>query len=174
MKILTEDKYYEFYKEYGRCIDQIQKPNKPLTEKKLKAKYDKYVKKEERKIEKQKVKSKPKVVIKKDEKWEAVREKVYTRDKHECQLIRILTYEEYKILLVNSCGLHKVIDPAHSIWTRRSKSPKHKYLVEGIFTLNRASHSWLDNKSITKEEVEEWWKRIIGPDRMKLLISLLD
>lgn len=183
MKIISREEYFSFYEKYGRCIDQIHRPNSKLSTSKLESKYNNYVKKEEKKIAKQKLKEiNKKKEIKKDEKWEDLRKDIWKRDKGQCQLIRVLTYEEYQELKRNSGGLHKKsLDLAHSIWTRRSKEPKHKYLKEGIVLLNRFSHSMIDQyrnpitgNPISKEEAEEWWKRIFGKTRLDILLNILD
>ena len=101
-----------------------------------------------------------------DEQWQAVKKEVYARDKHFCRLCRILTASEM-ILLRKKAGVYlKILDPAHYLAV--SERPDLCYEANNICTLNRYSHSLLDDYRnpitgdyINKEEVKVWWDRIL-------------
>jgi hypothetical protein len=103
-----------------------------------------------------------------DEDWEFVKKEVDKRDMGQCRLSAILTEEERKIAL-SSPGFdsHFGNDRAHII--RRSQSKTLYYEPKNIVLLKRVFHSRLDQfknpvsgHSITKEEANKWWERIVG------------
>jgi hypothetical protein len=171
--------FKQFYESKGFCPNDVGRRKNKLNEKQLLSKYDKYCQSENKKIEAkkrhlEKANSKEIVVI--DEKWIELVKKVRERDSNCCRLIKILSYTEIQRLKNNSNGLYKIIDPAHVI--RRTKDFSLKYDVDNIVCLNRWSHGCLDQykdpidgKSISKEDVESWWKLIIGIENYNKLIS---
>lgn len=144
----------------NKCA-RISIPSKKcLGEAKQKKCYDKYVKRSTR-------------VYEVDEEWAAVVTFIKKRDKNQCRLMQVLSSEELsKVLLdiVKNFGSYKEpLDPAHIF--RRSIRKDLYYEPSNIVLLHRYFHSRLDtykdpitNKSIGKEEVGKWWKRIIGED----------
>lgn len=106
-----------------------------------------------------------------DKQWQETKRLVSERDKGICRLLRILTITE-AIKLKKSAGstyLSK-IDPAH--YRAVSERPDLCYDPNNIVCLNRYSHSNLDDgkdpldgHSITPEEVEGWWQRILKGNR---------
>ena len=172
------NKFKQFYDSRGICPnDNVKRKNK-LNEKQLKAKYEKYIKQEDKKIEAKKRymdKAKNKEV-KIDKEWLETEKKVRERDSNCCRLIKVLSYNEAQRLKNNSNGLYKIIDPAHVI--RRTKALNIKYDTDNIVCLNRWSHGCLDHykdpidgKSISKEDVESWWKLIVGIENYNKLIE---
>lgn len=93
-----------------------------------------------------------------DERWERVKAEVFERDEHNCRIQSLLGH--YSSLPV---------DPAHVI--RRSQSKKLYYDKRNIVSLSRLYHTRLDSyldpltgKSITREEADSWWKKIVGQE----------
>lgn len=167
--MLSKEKYLEFYGKWGRCVDQMRRPTKPLNEKQLERKYENYVKKETKKIERRKAKEP-------DREWELVRAYVRQRDQGLCRLYRVLTPNEKRYF--KECGgyLMKTLDPAHVI--PRSISRNLYYEPRNIVLLDRTFHSRLDfghnplnGKVISKEEVAWWWQRIVGGKEYEWLIK---
>ena len=103
-----------------------------------------------------------------DVKWREVKEKVLQRDRS-CRLCKILSPQEYSILRKNAGALLFTLDPAHYLPV--GQYPELCYKSYNICLLNRFSHSMLDSyknpitsTSITKEEVQNWWLRILKGD----------
>ncbi len=101
-----------------------------------------------------------------DKKWKEVKDKVYSRDQNRCRLLKVLNIKEALILRRNAGPYLNQIDPAHYIAV--SESPSIMYDENNICCLNHYSHSNLDSykdpldgHSISKQEVENWWKRIL-------------
>ena len=107
-----------------------------------------------------------------DLEWKKVKEEVALRDRGVCRLCRCLTPVEMMILRKNAGSLMDRVDPAHIIPV--SENPYIMYEASNIITLNRYSHSNLDSfkdpidgHSITKEEVDKWWDRILRTNRVQ-------
>lgn len=175
--------FKEFYYQYGKCLNDIQKRNKKLNESQLRSRYNKYCKQKEKEeerrkdyIEKQKEKQYP--LQQQDEKWQVIKEKEFKRDNYQCQLLKKLNYSEKKIFEENTPKTQREnLDPAHIL--RKSQYPCYYYNTKNIITLNRASHNRLDHnqdpltgRQISRNEVELWWKRIIGKSRKEFLSNL--
>ena len=101
-----------------------------------------------------------------DKEWLAVREFVLDRDNFECRLAKVLSIEEGTGLRA-SFYQRQSLDVAHIV--RRSQSTKLYYDPTNLVTLSRKYHSRLDmyknpltGKSATKEEIQNWWIRIVG------------
>lgn len=110
------------------------------------------------------------------EKWAIIKEKVFKRDGYMCRLIMCLTFNELGIL-ENKVG-RMIIDPAHIF--KVGSHPHIKFIPEYIVTLNRYSHNMLDSgkcpltgKIINQEEVETWWRRIVGNKLYNILKDLI-
>ena len=105
----------------------------------------------------------------KDLKWKETRERVYQRDRS-CRLCKVLTSQELAVLKKNAGFLLNTLDPAHYLPV--STHPELCYKSYNICLLNRFSHTMLDSckhpitgQSITKEEVNNWWVRILKGDQ---------
>lgn len=172
---LSYKEFVSFYEKYKYCINDINKLSrkKKLLEKQLIAKYNKYIKSLEKSLVKKKnsILNKKKVIsqqtLTKMEKWKNVCKEVDKRDKGKCRLIECLDYDEFQELKKNSGPFRKIKDHAHIF--KRSGYPSLIYDKNNIITLNRYSHSMLDqNRSpidgscISKDKVTYWWERIVG------------
>lgn len=109
-----------------------------------------------------------------DDRWKEVREKVFSRDGGYCVLSKKLPPDLYKTLKENASFLYNTLDPAHVL--SRASRPDLKYDEENIVVLNRYSHSMLDQfrhpidgRQLTKDDVESWWRYIIGNERYERL-----
>lgn len=115
---------------------------------------------------------------KNDERWQAVKEEVRSRDQSKDRIYRVLTMKEALLLRKKAprCLLEK-LDAAH-IWPV-SIYPDLMYDKNNIVLLNRYSHENLDNmrdpvtgESLTYEERQAWWEKIAGAQWQKLLNRL--
>lgn len=102
-----------------------------------------------------------------DAEWKETRQKVFQRDQHHCRLLRVCTAQEALMLIKFAGNRMGILDPAHIFAV--SIAPHMCYDIDNIVTLNRYSHSLLEEckhpiygTPITKEDEENWWKRIIG------------
>lgn len=189
--MLTEEEFIEQYERTGYFPGgQYTKPNAKYNDRQLRSKYQSYVKSQEKKqdrrqaqIEKQQEKF-TQIVENgfedlKDHAWIQMREDVYRRDNYRCQLYAVLTPEEKK-QFGNSFGYHwlRILNPAHIF--KVGSNPSIKYKPEYVVTMNQISHSMLDQnncpltgRQINKEDVEWWWKRIIGENQYEKLKGAL-
>ena len=101
-----------------------------------------------------------------DKQWKEVKDKVYTRDNNRCRLLKVLNMKEALLLQRNAGPYLRQIDPAHYISV--SSDPAIIYDENNICCLNHYSHSNLDSykdpidgHSISQEEVDRWWIRIL-------------
>lgn len=101
-----------------------------------------------------------------DADWRKVKDIVYTRDNNRCRLLKVLNIKEALILRQNASQYLNQIDPAHYIAV--SDNPSIMYDPNNICCLNHYSHSNLDDHkdpldghSISQEEVNNWWLRIL-------------
>ena len=106
-----------------------------------------------------------------DKEWQAVKERVRFRDKED-RILKILTGPEYLILKRNAGIQLQILDPAHYLAV--SERPDLCYKSYNIVLLNRYSHENLDRfknpingDPITKEEVKEWWIRILKGNKVQ-------
>ena len=103
-----------------------------------------------------------------DERWKALKEKITKRDKSTCRLMRVLTAQEYLLLRKKAPSkLLERLDHAHCFGV--GPHPHMCYNEKNVVLLNRFSHENLDNcrnpitsEPISREERDNWWKRIIG------------
>lgn len=105
-----------------------------------------------------------------DQKWKDVKEKVFKRDNYEDRILKVITYKEYLLLKKNAGSFLNILDPAH--YKAVSELPEAVYEECNIVSLNRFSHSNLDSfkdpidgHNISKQEVEDWWVRILKGDK---------
>ncbi len=108
-----------------------------------------------------------------DRAWGEVKIAVKKRDGELCRLVRILSVGDMHELRKRAGSRLNVLDPAHYIPV--SASAEHMYDVDNIVRLNRYSHEMLDGfrdpitgKSISKNEVQRWWYKIISSCRPQL------
>ena len=104
-----------------------------------------------------------------DLEWKKVKEEVKKRDKGIDRMVKIVTPIEMVKLRRNAGSFLYIIDPAHYLAV--SEAPEHIYEKNNIVSLNRFSHSNLDNfrdpidgHPISKEEVHNWWIRLLKAD----------
>lgn len=101
-----------------------------------------------------------------DKQWQDVKKRVEKRDRGRDRMELALSLVEYKTLRSEAKQYLRTIDPAHVIPVSRNYSLC--YDEDNIISLNRYSHENLDScrdpltgKSITKEEVNRWWIRLL-------------
>ena len=171
---MTFEDYCTFYKKYGKCLNQLSKPKHTLNEKELFSKWKSY--------SKAKVKSSQKVQkgVVGDPFWDEVSNLVWKRDEGKCRFLSKLKIDKYEdywyIINIAPYDLLQKLDLAHVI--PRSKSKKLYYDPDNIVLLSRYVHSSLDTyhdpitgKSITKSQVDNWWKYIVGEDKYEKLLE---
>ena len=107
-----------------------------------------------------------------DKNWSDAKEIVKNRDKNTCRLCRILPMQDFLRLRKNAGKYMNIIDPAH--YRSVSERPDLCYETNNIVCLNRYSHSNLDDfkdpidgHSISSEEVNEWWIRILKGNKFQ-------
>ncbi len=114
---------------------------------------------------------------KNDKQWQAVKLRVTKRDKKTCRFLKLCNMKE--TLLIQKYAprvMLECLDHAHIFPV--SLYPALCYVDENLVLLNRYSHHNLDDckhpisgESITMEERDDFWKRIVGEEKfMKLLI----
>lgn len=162
------DDFVAFYKEHGKCPNDIQMRSKPLNEKQLQRRYKQYVLSVERRNLKIEEASVP------DEEWIRVRELVFERDQYECVLYGKLSLEEVNQINPRSEFDPYLFDPAHVL--PRSTHPHLVYEPENVVTLSRFFHRRLDTYQspltgapISQQEHREWWARIVGEEKLRKL-----
>lgn len=112
-----------------------------------------------------------------DKEWKNVVAQVRNRDGGKCRLMVVLKTWEFAELKKNAPrGLLHTIDPAHVI--SASAAPSLVYDVDNVVMLNRYSHQNLDynrcpvtGRALTKNQVHQWWARIVGVQRYKDLLT---
>jgi len=167
--------YEQEYNSTGRLYSgsTFKIPNRTLNTKQLKTAYQTHVRKIKR-IEQKKEQTR----IDTEETLDFIlREKCLNRDKR-CQVVQIFNDSEFKEYS-HSVGLFywwglSALDCAHVFG--KGAFPHMRYVMDNVVMLNRVSHNWLDTgkspvngKQISNEEKINWWKRIIGEERYKLL-----
>lgn len=107
-----------------------------------------------------------------DERWIETKDVVHKRDQGRCRLLRVISAREALILKKKAGAQLSKIDAAHFLPV--SARPDLCYDPNNICSLNRYSHEMLDSYkdpitggSISKEEVLEWWLRIIGTNKQQ-------
>lgn len=113
-----------------------------------------------------------------DKEWALTKKKVSERDKNRDRIQFILSASEYICLKRQAGPFLSKIDPAHVIPV--SKAYDKCYDPDNIISLNRYSHTNLDSckhpitgKSITQEEVNSWWIRLLkaNPSQWKSFVD---
>lgn len=115
-----------------------------------------------------------------DEQWEQIRKEVAERDQS-CRLLKILSIEEMRLAekILTTCRgtLYETLDCAHVFG--KGAHPKIKYDSKNVVYMHRVFHGRLDQyknpvtgKSMTKEEHQRWWKRIIDDETWNYLLEV--
>ncbi len=163
------DDFLAFYSKNGFCLGAFSRERKCWNEKELKAKYEKYIRSLSRAEEKQ------------AQKKEFERPIPDPSGPMRCSLIERLQTDperchlEIQLSAAGSFLLHQ-IDRAHVFG--RGPFPHMKYDIDNLVWLNRWSHNNLDQyrdpisgKSISAEDVEWWWRYIVGNERYDRLAN---
>lgn len=165
--MLSKEEYFGYYKDHGKCVDSA-RPKHPFNEKQLERKYQHYVDSEERKEKKRKNS------LNKDEKWKEVKSTLPKYCEFYSALEETGRADLVSALRKNAGHLLRQLDGAHVF--SRSRYPHMKYDPLNVVSLNRWSHSCLDQyrdpidgKSIDKETHDAWWEFILGEDRYEEL-----
>lgn len=169
--IETFEDFCSFYEERGFLPNDVGRRKNTLNEKQLYTRFQKYLKSEEKKrqaLER---------YYSKDEKWEELKSHL---DLSKCTLCERLKYfmafDSLEELQLSAGHLITIIDPAHIFG--KGAYPHMKYDIDNVVSLNRFSHSMLDQNRdpingnpIKSEEVKQWWTIIVGLDRYEELFS---
>jgi len=174
LKLLSQEEYFAYYHRVGKCVDDISKPNKPINERRLQSKYEKYVSKEEKKKIRQKEKTK-----KVNDEWDDLKQQVLDRDGPECQFLSMVKRElglQTYGKIVQRAGVKMInqIDLAHIF--PRSTHPELKYDSDNVIFVNRYCHSLLDEfkspiteERITVEDKTNFFLLMLPKDRIERL-----
>ena len=145
---MTFEEFTEHYEKYGICKGDAFRSKKKWNKKQLRTKYEKYMKKFNEEG---------------NTKDQELRDAVVKRDVC-CRLNSVLTREELYQYGSSSNGC---FDVAHVFG--KSAFPHMRYLEDNVVLLSREFHSRLDagknpitGKTISREEHEHWWIRIVG------------
>ncbi len=105
-----------------------------------------------------------------DEKWEEVKKKVWERDNNTCQCTRAMSIIECNKLKTGDSNTPSIKDVCHVV--PRSLCKKLYYDMDNLVLMCRLFHDRLDSykhpvtgESISREERDCWWVRIIGRER---------
>lgn len=100
-------------------------------------------------------------------------EMVLARDKH-CRLLAVLSPSERAVWNEHQNGMGDILDGAHVFG--KGAYPWMRYESRNIILVNRFSHSCLDlgkspvdGHSVSAEEKQAWWQRIIGQEEWNYL-----
>lgn len=134
-----------------------------LNQKQLQKCYGRYVVKMSHRKDKARDSRKP------DERWDSLKAQLPKGCQFKARLVELGEKELVESLEFHAHGLDATIDMAHVF--PRGGYPWMKYERKNVVSLNRWSHSNLDTMRdpivgdpISKEEVEGWWRVIIGDD----------
>jgi len=110
-----------------------------------------------------------------DVEWKELKDRVRSRDKNVCRLVRVISIKDMLILKKNAPSyMLSNLDPAHILPV--GAHPAYCYLDDNVVMLNHYSHSNLDDMkspidghSISREERDNWWKLIVGEKQLQNL-----
>lgn len=159
---MTYEQYKDHYEKYGMCVNDSFRRKNRYTENQLKTRYEKYRKQLEDNG---------------DTEDQKLRKDLIRRDKT-CQLFSRLTMDEKIDLKKNEVFVdYKNCDTCHVF--NKSSYPWMRYDLLNVVLLARVFHNRLDQhkhpitgKQMTREQTNDWWKRIIGVDRWNYLQDL--
>jgi len=158
--LLTLEEFKNFFEKKGKFPNNSYVSPKVYNEAQLKTKYKTYVKSENKKQEKF---TKDQI----DDKWETTKKIVDSRDRRKCQLYRILSITERKVIESELIGVAKKVDRAHIFG--KGSHPNMKYNPANVITLYHIFHQRLDtyrhplyDTPIDSEERDSIWCRIVG------------
>ncbi len=153
---MTFDEFEEYYKKHNICPDDAFIRKNPYTYHQLITRYKKYCKKHMEKTKSQ-----------------LLREEALKRDKY-CQISVLLNGWEQAHIRQEIFGELNQLDMAHVF--NKSSRPDLKYDIDNVIMIKRIFHNRLDcqldpitGKGITKEELKNWWMKIIGKDKYNKL-----
>ena len=184
---MTFDDFVAYYNEKNTFPGgQYCNPDKAYNEQQLQTKYEKFlsaIEKRKRRQDESAQKQYEKAVEKSeqvDQKWVCMRERVYLRDNQFCRLFKVLNQSEKEQFGANFGWKWKyILTPAHVF--KVGSNPSIKYNEDYVVTLNLASHGMLDSgkcpitgKAISEQDVENWWKRIVGEQQYNKLKEALN
>ena len=174
--MLSYDEFLKFYRKYKKFPNGLYTPVKELNATQLQTKYEKYAKSINKKKNRDMESSKNKIKVKRDLRWEAVREKVFAKKGGLCFFIQSLSCLEMTDLIHKSNGLYLIIDIAHVL--PKDLYPELYYDEDNLFPLNRYSHSCIDNllhpqygTKITVEEQRFFWETMITKEEYTILLN---
>ena len=161
--MLSYTEFEKFYKSHGFCFGSMSRPKHTWSEKELKAHYDQYLRKEERKKEQKAIKP-----LKEDF--------PNPEGPKICQLSSVLHPDEMQALREYAGSLLSILDRAHVFG--RGSCPQLRNDPDNIVWLNRYSHNNLDQSrdpisglQISSEKVIRWWQIIVGEERYARLLQ---
>jgi hypothetical protein len=178
--MMTYNEFVQFYHKYGKCPNDLQPRSRPLNERELERRYEKYKRSEEKKKQTQARQAQKQRSSKKKEqtdlRWEETKRQVeLLYGGWHCVLLSKIQGEQ-RIQLVQQAGpfLH-IVDPAHVFPV--GAYPHMRYVALNVVPLNRYSHSMLDShrhpitgKPLkTAEDHRLWWIHIVGIDTFEYL-----
>ena len=160
--MLSFDAFIVYYQKYKRCPNTTGARKRPLNEREIKTAYERYRRSEDRKIERRLEKGKDLTV-------DPVGPK-------KCAILSLVRGDDWETLHKNAGRLIDLVDRAHVFG--KGAYPWMRYDRDNVVWLNRWSHRCLDNgqdpitgKMIAKEEIEAWWRRIVGDARYDHLLA---
>jgi len=114
-----------------------------------------------------------------DQEWKDVKARMRERDDNKDRIMRVISALDAAIMRKRAGSLLETLDPAHIYAV--SIKPKLCYELDNLVSLNRYSHSCLDDckhpitgEKISSDEMYEWWKKITGPKQWSRLQKLLE
>lgn len=176
MTIKSLEEYVEFYNKNGYLLDgQYSNPKKTLNKGQLKFKYERYIRKSERKESNKGIQSE--YVQKVNEAMLEARR----QDPAANLFWDSLTEEEYDVVFKEMKKLpdFREIDPCHIFG--RGQAPQLADNLLNIVMAPRAFHNFVDkflnpfsekHEGITKEQHEQIWRHIVGDERYDTLLNL--
>lgn len=171
---VTYEYYYEYYKKNNRFLDgQYNNPEKDLNDKQIKTKYNKYVKRFEKKLSKENSEYVQNIF--------SAEEEARKLDPEADIFWSSLSKEQYDIVKKEMKKIKdfSIIDPCHII--SRGTCTKLADNIDNILMAPRVFHSYIDqylnpfsekHEAITKEQQESIWRCIVGDERYNTLLNL--
>jgi hypothetical protein len=172
VKFKSFDDFQSNYEKF-HYVDKVSTryyPSKPLNEKQIQRYYRQYIRKWN------KANSETDVALREKSADLMVYEEVLARDKT-CRLFAVLTFSEREAWNRRQGGVGGILDGAHVFG--KGAYPWMRYESRNMVLVNRFSHSCLDlgkspvdGHTISVEEKQMWWQRIIGKEEWDYLEEL--